>query len=105
MSTIPKEMYYYVGEKPPALPCRYEDDKGNLITSIEGATLTAKCKIDEAAETSVTCTNADDGTFTIDWSTVTSDFTAAGAMRIDILVAVGAYEWYLTRFSIPIKTR
>lgn len=105
MSIIPRELYYYVGEKPPALPCQYETDAGIPIISIAGATLTAKCKVDEAAEFNVTCTNADDGTFTINWSTVTSSFAVAGAMRIGVLVALGDYEWYMPLFSIPIKAR
>jgi len=105
MSVIPRELYYFVGEKPPALPCRYETDAGVLIDSISGATLTAKCKVDEEDEFTATCTNADDGTFTIDWATGTSSFAAAGAMRIDVLVAVGDYTWYMPRFSIPIKAR
>lgn len=105
MPQVPSELFYYVGEKPPALPCGYYDDNDNLITSIAGATLTAKCKIDEAAEADVSCTNNDDGTFTIDWSTVTSDFMSAGVMRIDIEVDDGTRVWYMLRFSLPVRTR
>jgi len=102
---VPEDLYYYTGEKPPPLPCRYEDDDGVLITSIAGTVLAAKCSIDGAAETSVTCTNNDNGTFTIDWNTTTSDFTVAGSMKIDVLVTDSPREWYMNRFSIPVRER
>ena len=107
MVTVPKDLYYYVGEKPPALPCRYEDDDGNLITSISGKTLEAKVLIDrvDTAERTVSCSNNDDGTFTIDWGTTTSDFTGSGIMRVDILVTDSPRSWYMDRFTIEIRER
>jgi len=111
MIRIPDGLFYYHGEKPPPLPCQYVDQAGDLITSISGATLTAKISVDEATESDVTCTNNDDGTFTIDWDTVTSDFALAtginlGSMRVDIEVDQGGgIVWYMPRFSIPIKRR
>lgn len=109
MVRLPENLFYWVGEKPPALPCRYEDENGDLIASIAGATLTAMCKIDTetGAEVSVPCTNAGDGTFTINWASGAnpSTFTKEGAMRIDVKIVQGDYTWYLDRFSIPIKER
>lgn len=105
MSIVPRELYYYVLEKPPALTCRYETKEGALVTSIVGATLHAECKIDGETEFEVDCTNTGDGTFTINWPTDTSRFAVKGSMRVDIKVAQGAYVWYMPRFSIPIKER
>lgn len=101
----PSDLFYYVGEKPPPLPCRYEDEDGTLITSISGATLTAKCKVDENTEFDVTCTNSGTGEFTIDWDTATSSFAHAGMMKIDIEVAASPRLWFMPRFQIEILTR
>ena len=103
MTMTPPNLYYYVGEKPPALPCRYETKEGVLITSISGATLTAKCKLDSATEFDVTCTNPGDGTFTINWGTGTSSFAAKGSLRVRVKVVSGSYTWYMPAFSIPVK--
>ena len=104
-----ENLYYWEGEKPPPLTIRYEDDDGNLVTTISGATLSAKTSIDGATEVSVTMTNNDDGTATIDWPTGTSAFVLAGEkdgiMRIDVQVVDSPNEWFLPRFSIPIKKR
>ncbi len=104
-----EELYYWEGEKPPALPVRYEDDDGNLVTTIAGATLTAKTSIDGADEVDVAMTNNDDGTATINWPTGTSVFVLTrnkdGTMRIDIEVVDGSYEWFLPRFTLPVKRR
>jgi hypothetical protein len=105
MPVVSSETYYYVGEKPPPLPCRYQTDKGALINSIAGATLTAKCKTDGATEFDVACTNSGDGTFTINWGTSTSSFAVAGSMRIDIQVSDGTRVWYMPRFSLPVYNR
>jgi hypothetical protein len=110
MVSIPDGLFYYVGEKPPPLPCRFEDKDGVLDASISGATITAKCKIDDASETSVSCTNNGDGTFTIDWDTGTSDFALPtgidkGLMRIDIEVAASPRLWHMDRVQIPVKRR
>jgi hypothetical protein len=105
MGMVPSDLYYVVGEKPPPLPCRYETNGGALITSIAGATLTANCKLDSGTAFDVTCTNAGNGTFTINWSTDTSNFAAAGALRVDVRVVSGAYTWYMPRFSVPVKAR
>ena len=111
MIRIPDGLYYLHGETPPALPCRYEDKEGDLITSISGATIAAKISIDGATEASVSCTNNDDGTFDIDWPTGTSAFALAtgvdlGTMRVDIEVDQGGgIVWYMPRFSLPIKRR
>ena len=104
-----EDLYYWEGEKPPPLAVRWEDDNGVLITSISGATLVAKAKIASAAETSIDMTNNDDGTMTIDFDTSTSDFVLTGEkdgiMRVDIKVTDAPLEWYLPRFSIPVKKR
>ena len=104
--------YYYVGEYPPALTCRYLDENNVLDTSIANATLTALVLIDSetGSERSVSCTNNDDGTFTIDWETTLtndSDFPSSGMMRVDVKVepSGGAGRWYMDRFSIPVKDR
>ena len=96
MVVIPVE-YFYVGEKPPPTNCRYVDAVGDLITDISGATLTAKTSIDDGANVDVSCTNADDGTFTIDWPDGASPsvFTASGSMRIKIHVSHGDLDYYL----------
>jgi len=104
-----EDLYYWEGEKPPPLLIRYEDDNGELITTISGATLTAKTSIDGAAEVDVDMTNNDDGTATIDWPTGTSVFALAGdkngIMRIDVEVADSPLEWFLPRFAVPVKKR
>lgn len=106
MSTVLNELFYYVGEKPPALNCGYYADDGTLLPApLAGAALVACCRVDAATEFNVTCTNAGDGTFTVDWPTGTSAFAAAGTMRVDVRVTVGAYVWYLPRFSIPVISR
>lgn len=105
MPIVPNDLYYFVGEKPPPLLCRYETKEGVLITSIAGATLAARCKLDSGVEFDVACTNTGDGTFTINWGTGTSSFVAKGALRVDVKVVAGSYEWYMPRFSIPIKER
>jgi len=106
MPVVPKNLYYYVGEKPPPLPCRYQDDAGDLITSISGTTLVAKCKLGSGGTPfDVSCTNNDDGTFTIDWPTGTSAFAAKGSLKIDIEVTDTPRLWYMNRFSIEIKDR
>ena len=104
------DLYYWEGEKPPALNIRYEDNNGVLITTISGATLAAKCKIDAQSEFSETMTNNDDGTMTIDWNTTTSRFdldtsTIDGIIRIDVEVTQGSNVWFLPRFSLPVKKR
>jgi hypothetical protein len=110
--SVPGDLFYYEGEKPPPLPCRYEDDDGALITSIAGTTIAAlvKCDKDATAEATVTCTNNDDGTFTIDWPTGTSAFAldsgeVEGSMKVDIRVTDSPRVWYMDRFSFPIKAR
>jgi hypothetical protein len=104
-----EHLYYWEGEKPPPLTVRYEDEDGDLITTIAGATLTAKTSIDGAANNDVDMTNNNDGTMTIDWDNSTSDFVLAGdqdgTMVIDILVEDAPLSWYLPRFSIPVKKR
>jgi len=102
---VPTSLYYYIGETPPALPWRYEDEDGTLISSITGATITAKCKVDDNAEFDVICTNTGDGSGTIDWDTTTSEFAHEGVMQIDMEVDDGTRVWFMMRFSIPIKTR
>lgn len=106
---ISKDLYYWEGEKPPPLTVRYEDDDGELITSIAGATLTAKTAIDAAAEVNVSMTNNDDGTMTIDWPTGTSVFVLAadrdGIMRVDINIVDSPLDYFLTRFSLPVRKR
>lgn len=104
----PKKLYYYIGEKPPALPCRYEDENRVLDASIAGGTLVAKCSVGENAEFDVACNNSvGDGTFTIGWATgaTASSFVHAGAMRIDIEVNDGTRAWFMPRFSIPVRDR
>ena len=108
MPIVPKELYYYVGEKPPALPCRYEDKDGVLDASISGATLTAKCSIDGGTEFDVACDNtAGDGTFTIGWAVgvTASSFAAEGTMRIDVEVDDTVRVWYMPRFTLAIRDR
>lgn len=111
MPVVPKELYYYIGEKPPNLPCRYEDEDGNLDNSIAGATLVAKCKVGENTEFDVPIDNsAGDGTFLIQWVTGAanpSSFVHAGKMRIDIEVDVSAATqvWFMPRFSISVRDR
>jgi len=103
---VPKGLFYYVGEKPPALTLYYRDESGALITTIAGATLTAKCQLgDSGTEFDVGCTNTGDGSFTIDWPAGTSSFVATGALRVDIQVEQGAYVWYMPRFAIEIRER
>ena len=102
---VPPELFYYVGEKPPALPWRYEDKDGTLIATISGADIVAKCKVDENDEFDVTCTNTGDGTGTVDWATGTSSFEHAGIMKIDMEIDDGTRVWFMPRFSIPVKTR
>ena len=104
------DLYFWEGEKPPATTVRYEDEDGNLITSIAGATFSAKTSIDGAADVAVTCTDGGDGTLTIDWPTGKSTFdlgtsTKDGTIRIDIEVTQGANVWYLPRFAVPVKKR
>jgi len=103
------DLYYWEGEKPPPLTVNYEDDNGVLITTISGATLSAKTSIDGATEVAVGATNNDDGTLTIDWPTGTSAFvlagTADGIMMVDIEVTQAPLVWFLPRFSIPVKKR
>ena len=96
MTIIPVE-YFYVGEKPPATPCSYVDENGDLITSLAGATEVAKTSINGAADVNVSCTDGADGTFTIDWPNGVSDsaFTAAGTMRIRIWVTHGDLAFFL----------
>ena len=108
--TLAKDLSYFVGEKPPALSCAYRDKDRNLVAApLTGATLTAKCLLDASGsvEFSVTCTNNDDGTFTIDWATggSASSFVAKGMLRIDVEVNDGTRAWFLPRFSVPIRTR
>ena len=105
MIKIPASLFYYVGEKPPKLPWNYEDEDGTLINSISGATITAKCKVDDNDEFEVTCTNSDDGSGTLDWATDTSSFAHAGVMQIDLEVDDSTRVWFMPRFSITIKTR
>lgn len=103
------DLYFWEGEKPPATTVRYEDDDGNLITTIAGAAFSAKTSIDGAADVAVICTDGADGTLTIDWPTGASVFvltgTIDGTMRIDIEVTQGANVWYLPRFAVPVKKR
>ena len=101
---VPQDLHYYVGEKPDPLPCEYVDKDGDLIADISGATLTAKCSINEGTAVDVPCTNNGDGTFTINWSTVTSNFTAAGWMRILIEVDQTPKLWYMDPEMIEIRT-
>lgn len=110
--SVPRDLFYYVGEKPPPLPCRYEDDDGNLITSIAGNTLKALCTCDKDAtgEQEIACTNNGDGTFTIDWPTGTSAFALdtgeeEGSMKVDIRVTDTPRQWFMDRFSFPVKAR
>lgn len=104
MPIIPDRLKYVVGEKPPALPCGYYDKDDVLDDSIASATLTAMTWINSASSpTNITCTNNDDGTFTIDWSTVTSDFTEAGTMKVRINVDDGTRSWYMDAFSLEIE--
>ena len=108
--TRQEDLFYYHGEKPPPLTVRYEDKNGNLITTIAGAGLSAKTKIDEVAEVAVSMTNNDDGTMTIDWPTGTSVFIVPtprerSNMRVDIEVTQGSLVWFLPRFAIPVLNR
>lgn len=102
---------YFVGEYPPALACEYVDKDGVLDTSISGATLTALVLVDDGTDTerTLTCTNDDDGNFTIDFETNTgndSDFPVAGVMRVDVKVVPSSGGlWYMPRFSIPVISR
>jgi hypothetical protein len=103
------ELYFWEGEKPPPTTIRYEDEDGTLIP-ISGATMVAKAKIDNESETDITMTNNGDGTATIDWSLVTSDFIlpagrARSTMRIDIEVTDGSEVYFLPRFSVPVLSR
>ena len=105
---IPKDLFYYVGEKPPSLPCEYVDrNKAILTSAFDGATLVALCSLDGGTEFTVTCTNPQDGTFTVDWPTGGSDsaFTAKGGLRIDVKVTDGTHTWYLPRFTVEIRAR
>ena len=106
---VPKDLFYYVGEKPPSLPCDYVNKNNVIITdAFDGATLVALCKIDAATEFSVPCTNPATGSFTIDFATGAnpSSFAAAGSMRIDVKVTDGGtHEWHLPRFSFEIRPR
>jgi hypothetical protein len=103
------DLYFWEGEKPPPTTVRYEDADGNLITSIAGATFSAKTSIDGAAEVAVTCTDGGDGTLTIDWPTGTSTFVLAGTkdgtIRILVEVTQGANVWFLPMFAVPVKKR
>lgn len=108
MPVVPKHLYYYVGEKPPALPCEYKDEDGVLVsTPLNGATLTAKCSVDGGAEFDVDCTNDNDGNFTINFATGVdpSSFATEGMLRIDVEVDNSPQLWFLPRFSLPIRTR
>lgn len=110
MPIVPSELYYWVGEKPPALICRYQDKDGNLITSIAADGLTAKCKIGSGTEFDIVCTNpygGVDGQFSIPWATggTASSFDAAGSMKIDVEVDDGTRVWFLPRFSIEVLDR
>lgn len=104
---VPNELFFYVGEKPPATLCEYVDKNKALVSaSISGATLTAQTWINDGAQVDQSCTNNDDGTFQIDWPVDTdpSAFTVAGAMKIRIKVVNGVYTWYMKpSVSVPIK--
>lgn len=96
---------YYVGEKPPPTTVRYEDENGDLISSISGATITAITSINGAANVIVSCSNNGDGTFTIDWPSGADDsvFTEAGTMKIQFNIVHGDYDYYLKpAISIPV---
>ena len=105
-----EELFFYVGEKPAPTVCTYEDEEGDLIADISGATLVAKISIDGATEVEVPCTNNGDGSFTIDWPTGTSVFILdadrdSGTMTIDIEVSQSPLEYYLDRDTVKIKRR
>lgn len=110
--SIPDDLFFYVGEKPPPTPWRYEDNDGNLDPSIAGATITLLVNIDgdAGAEQSITCTNADDGTGTIVWPTGTSAMKLdtgidRGTMRCDMHIVASPLDWFMDRFSLPIIRR
>lgn len=103
------DLYFWDGEKPPATTVRYVDRNGVLITTIVGATFSAKTRIDKGSEVAVTCTDGGDGTLTIDWPASSIFTVTAGrersVMRIDIEVTQGALVWFLPRFAVPIIKR
>lgn len=103
------DLYFWEGEIPDPTTFRYEDKDGKLITSIAGATLTAKCKIDSATEFDVSCTNNGDGTGTVDWPDPSKFVLVSPAirseMRVDIQVVQAPKTWFLPRWTAPIKKR
>ena len=100
---IPEGFHFVYGAKPAATTCRYEDDDGVLITGISGATLVAVTSLNAAVAVNVTCTNNDDGTFTIDWPTDTSTFSALGMISIRVQVTDGSYVWYMDKFEVSVE--
>ena len=100
---VPEGLHFVYGEKPAATTCRYETKDGVLITDIAGATLVAITSLNEATAVNVTCTNNDDGTFTIDWPTDTSTFSATGMISIRVRVTDGSYVWYMDKFEVSVE--
>ena len=100
---VPEGLHFVYGEKPAPTSCRYETKDGVLITDISGATLVAITSLNGAAAVNVSCTNNDDGTFTIDWPTDTSTFSATGVIRIRIRVTDSPNVWYMDDFEVLIE--
>jgi hypothetical protein len=100
--------YFYVGEKPPPTRVRVYKSDGTLdADQLAGKTLVAKVKVGTAAEVDVPCTNAGDGTFTIDWPTGTSVFTGTipTTAQVDVYVTGGSLAYYLPRLVYPVVVR
>ena len=85
------------------------DEDEVLDTSIAGATLTAKVRIDTGtgygAWADVDVTNNDDGTFDIDWPVGVDDsaFTSGGIMEVVVKVVNGDYAYALNPFTMEIR--
>ena len=100
---IPEGFHFIYGEKPEPTTCRYEDADGVLVTSIAGKTLAAVTSLNDATAVVVTCTNNDDGTYTIDWPTDTSTFSATGMISIRVRVTDTPKVWYMDKFKISVE--
>ena len=100
---IPEGFHFVYGEKPEPTTCRYEDEDGALVTSIADTTLAAVTSLNGATAVIVTCTNGGDGTFTIDWPTDTSTFSAIGTISIRIRVTDTPKVWYMDKFKVSVE--